>query len=114
MRRRKREGDIGIFTTTAPLFHLGQEISFNLSEFLISLLVPAAVGLPAHVAGAGRRAVGMEGGVVVETDDVRGMSVAKDVAAVSTVVAPEEQTEEGLAGWCVAGEGYLVVLISPS
>lgn len=53
--------------------------------------VPRAVAIPAMLAGARARALGMKLGAVVQWDDVWRMRGAEDMSAMSTVVPTLEQ-----------------------
>lgn len=63
---------------------------------------PSLVVVPAAGAGAGRGALGVEAGVLVEGDVVGGVRGAEDVAAAAAVVTTDQQGELRVTGRCVA------------
>lgn len=67
-------------------------------ELAAAAFLPALVGTPAEVAGAGRDPLGMESGVLIQTDGVGSMRGAKDVTAMTAVMTAEEETEGGTTG----------------
>lgn len=71
---------------------------------------PPFVLAPAELAGAAAVAEGVEGGVLVEWDEVRGVRVAEDVATATAVVAAREVGEGACARGGIADGGVGVGL----
>lgn len=111
-RRRQRpgRGGTGILTAAAPLLEVIGQVALDLGDAVGAVVGPAAVGLPAQVAGARRHAVRVEAGELVEADGMGGVGGAEDVSAVPAVVAAAEEAKGGAAGGRVAGGGRSVGL----
>lgn len=77
---------------------LGVNGVLDLAQTVGASLLPALVGAPAEVAGAGGDALGVEAGILVKGDDMRGVRGAEDMTAVAAVVTTQEKTKGGTAG----------------
>lgn len=74
----------------------------DLAQAVGASLLPALVGAPAEIAGAGGHAVWVEAGVLVQRDEVGSVGGTEDMAAVTTVVATQEDAEGRATGRGVA------------
>lgn len=72
---------------------LGVHGVLDLGQAIGADLFPALEGAPAEIAGARSDTLGVESCILVEWHDMRGVRGAKDVAAVSAVVAAQEDAE---------------------
>jgi hypothetical protein len=77
---------------------LSVHVVLDLVETVGAVLLPAEVGTPAEIASTGGNTIRVETSILVQRDKMRSVRGAKDVAAVATVVATQEDTEGGATG----------------
>lgn len=88
----------GLGRLAIAVLGLGVNGVLDLAQTVGASLLPALVGAPAEVTGAGGDALGVKAGILVEGDDVRGVRGAEDMTAVAAVVTAQEETKGGTAG----------------
>lgn len=83
---------VGGFTRVLAILSLVDGV-LNLAQAISSGFLPALVGTPAEIAGAGGNTLGVEARILVEWHDVGSMGGAEDMTAVTAMVTAQEETK---------------------
>lgn len=111
-RNLSRLTEVGLESSTADLFTCGKVFSvlgltfavlriqgiLDLAQAVGASLFPTLVCAPAEVTGSRRDTIGVETSMLVKGNHVRGVRRAKDVAAMTAMVATQEETKRRATG----------------
>jgi hypothetical protein len=89
--------EVGTLTRILAILGLIDGV-LDLAQAVRSSLLPALVGPPAQITGAGGYTLRVEAGFLVERHDMRGVRRTEDMTAVTTVVTAQENTKGRATG----------------